>query len=770
VLLYICTTQKSITLESAASPYLKKIVWLIWVLFVASVVFLILHVWAVAVNFNGWYGGMPGLENLTNPKSTLASEVYSADGVLLGKYFRENRSEVTYEQISPNVIKALYATEDVRFDEHSGIDLKGLTTIAFYYFSGKKRGSSTITQQLAKNLFETRGELYDGPLTSVSLFRTPIIKTKEWITAISLERTYTKQEILQMYLNTVDFGANSFGIKSAAKTYFATTPDKLKLEEAAVLVGLLKAPTMYSPVINPERALSRRNTVIDQLKKYDFISSEEALKLETKPIALKYKVENQNQGIATYFREELKKDLIRECKKLNLDLYNDGLKIYTTIDSRLQRYAEAAMAKHMKIMQDKFDKYWGKRNPWVYENGKEIENYLAINGKKTVVYKQLVELYNGNTDSVDIAMRTKKKTQVFTWNGEVEKKFNVYDSIAYYKRFLNASLLSVDPATGAIRAWVGGINYKHFKYDHVKQGKRQPGSCFKPILYAAALDNGYHPCDEFVDAPVTIVNADGVSWSPKNSDDNFSGEKMTLRRGMGLSLNSIAAALIQRIGPKLVVEYARKLGIESELDPVYPLALGASDVSLYELVGAYSVFVNNGNYTKPQYMVRIEDKKGDIIKTFTPIKKEAISEELAWKMVYMLQGSTRERNGTAMGLHRLGNTLKDNEVAAKTGTTSNFSDGWFVGCVKDLVTGIWVGGDERSIHFHSTNEGQGARLAMPMWSYYMDSVYSNPATKITKGRFTRPASVNVELDCAKRKSSMQDSTTIETSEEIINYD
>jgi len=748
---------------------LRKSVWLIWILFGATFTFLVIHVWAVATNFNGWYGGIPGLENLTNPKSTLASEVYSADGVLLGKYFRENRSEVTYDQISPNVIKALYATEDVRFEEHSGIDLKGLVSITYYLAIGKRRGSSTITQQLAKNLFETRGELYDGPLTEVGILRTLIIKTKEWLVAINLERTYTKQEIVQMYLNTVDFGANSFGIKSAAKTYFSTTPDKLTLPEAAVLVGLLKAPTMYSPVINPERALNRRNTVLDQLTKYNFITSEECTALQASPISLKYKVENQNQGIATYFREELKKDLIKECKKLNLDLYNDGLRIYTTIDSRMQRYAEAAMTKHMTFLQDKFEKYWGKRNPWVYENGKEIENFLENNAKRTVIWKQLMEQYSGDSDSVRLALKTKKKMRVFSWKGDIEKDFNVYDSIAYYKRFLQGSLLSVDPLTGYIKAWVGGNNYKHFKYDHVKQGKRQPGSCFKPFLYAAALDNGYHPCDEFTDSPVTIVNADGVSWSPQNSDGNFTGEKMTLRRGIGLSLNSIAAALIQRVGPKMVVDYAKKLGIESELDPVYPLALGSSDVSLYELVGAYSVFVNNGNYTKPQYIIRIENKQGEIIKSFNPEKREAISEELAWKMVYMLQGSTRERNGTALGLHRLGSTLAGNEVAAKTGTTSNFSDGWFVGCTKDLVTGIWVGGDERSIHFHSTNDGQGARLAMPIWSYYMDSVYANPATKITKGRFTKPASVLVELDCAKRKAQLHDSLTIDNSDNQIDY-
>lgn len=710
--------------------------------------------WAYAVSFDvlGLFGAMPSTENLANPKSEIASEVYTEDGVLLGKYFKENRSPAEFDELSPNLLQALFATEDVRYEQHSGIDMKGTMAILWYVIRFDRRGSSTITQQLAKNLFSTRSELYEGLLSGVPGLGTLIIKTKEWITAIKLERTYTKQEILTMYLNTVHFGSNAYGIKTAAKTFFNTTPDKLSLEQSAMLVGVLKAPTMYSPVYNPKRALGRRNTVLDQMEKYDFLTEEQAESLKIRPIDIgQYQVENHNEGYGTYFRTELKKDLQRFCKERGLDLYADGLKIYTTLDSRMQRYAEQALDSHMRYQQGVFFKYWKGRNPWVDENGKEIKDFILNAARRTALFQAYKEQFSGNEDSAIAAFKRPLRTSLFSWKGGKDTLISPWDSIGYTKHFLHGGLMSMDPYSGHIKAWVGGINYKYFKYDHVRQGKRQPGSAFKPIVYATAMDNGFTPCTEMVDAPTTFYNAEtNTYWTPKNSDGNFSGERMTLRKAMAQSINSVAAQVMKKLGPERVVEYAKLLGIESKLDPVPALCLGASDVSVFELVSAYSTFVSGGTWTKPYYIVRITDKNGNVLKDFNPEKKEVISEETAYMMVHMLQGSTRERNGTALGLHRLGKTLQNNEVGGKTGTTSNYSDGWFVGITKQLVTGIWVGGEDRSIHFRSFHLGQGSKMAMPIWSYYMDKVYADNSLGITKGPFKRPKVMNIDLTCSGR--------------------
>lgn len=739
--------QQTQTMNLSQSSKASAIIKWLYFGFLGALSLLVFHILSVSINLFGLYGEMPSLERLTNPKSELATEVYSSDGVMLGKYFNENRSPVTYEQLSPELLKTLYATEDIRFEEHSGIDLKGMSAITYYLLVGKRRGSSTITQQLAKNLFSTRTELYAGPLTDVPMLGTAIIKTKEWITAIKLERSYTKQEIVTMYLNTVDFGSNSFGIKTAAKTFFNTTPSKLNYAQSAVLIGALKAPTLFSPVYNPARALKRRNTVLDQLVKYNFLASEEAEAQKAIPIKLNYNVENQNDGYATYFRAELKKDLLAYCRDNGYNLYSDGLKVYTTIDSRMQRYAEDAIAKHMAFLQAKFFKYWGKRNPWVDENGKEIPNFLDNAAKRSTSWQIYKAQYEDNLDSVKAAFKRKVPMRVYTWKGDRDTVMSPMDSIRYYKYFLHAGLMSMDPKNGHIKAWVGGINYKHFKYDHVRQGKRQPGSCFKPILYATAIENGYKPCNEYLDVPVTIPNADGTSWTPQNSDGKYSGEKLTLRQAIARSINTIAVELLKQVGVNKVVEMAERLEIKSKIDPVPALVLGTSDVSLYELVGAYSVFVNNGQYNKPYYLARIEDKNGAVLQNFTPVSKDVLTPEVAYSMVYMMMGATKEKNGTALGLYRLGQTLYGNEVAAKTGTTSNYSDGWFVGMTRDLVTGIWVGGDDRSIHFHSANDGQGARMAMPVWSYYMDAIYNDPSIGITKGSFVKPNGIQLDLNC-----------------------
>ncbi|HRH35641.1 MAG TPA: transglycosylase domain-containing protein, partial [Catalimonadaceae bacterium] len=567
-----------------------------WLGLLAFFMGITLWTFAVSDDFLGLFGGMPGTENLLNPKSELASEVYSSDGVLLGKYFKENRSPATFEELSPNLIKALYATEDIRFEKHSGIDLKGTLAILWYLIRFDKRGSSTLTQQLAKNLFSTRSELYEGSLSGIPGVRTAIIKTKEWITAVKLERTYTKQEILTMYLNTVHFGSNAYGIKTAARTFFNTTPDKLDVTQSAVLVGVLKAPTLYSPVYNPKRSLARRNTVLEQMEKYDLLTEAEAEILKNKPIDLSnYRVDNHNEGIGTYFRTELKKDLLRYCREHGLDLYADGLKIHTTIDYRMQQYAEQALDSHMRYQQAVFFKYWKGKKPWVDENGTEIKDFILNAARRTPLFAAYKEQFNGNEDSAIMAFKRPVRTTLFSWKGSIDTVISPWDSIGYTKHFLHAGLMSMDPHTGNIKAWVGGINYKFFKYDHVRQGKRQPGSAFKPIVYATAMDNGFTPCTEMVDAPTTFYNKEtNTYWTPKNSDGNYSGERMTLRKAMAQSINSVAAQVIKKLGPDRVVEFAKKLGITSPLDPVPALCLGSSDVSVFELVSAYSTFVSGG--------------------------------------------------------------------------------------------------------------------------------------------------------------------------------
>jgi penicillin-binding protein 1A len=714
---------------------------------------LVVYVWAVSANMFGLFGGMPGLDKLFNPKSELASEVYSVDGVLLGKYFRENRTPAQFSELSPHLIHALLATEDIRFENHSGIDFFGTIAIPFYLAIGKKRGSSTISQQLAKNLFDTRSDAYEGPLTKIPGVGKAIIKTKEWITAIKLERGYTKEEILTMYFNTVDFGSNAYGINTAARTFFGKAPAKLTIPEAALLVGILKGQTVYSPILKPAAALARRNTVLDQMEKYGFLSSTLTDSMKVQPIDLShYKVESHNDGIAPYFRAELRKDLIAFCKERNIDLFSDGLRVYTTVNSRLQRYAEAGMARHMRYLQKEFFKYWRKRNPWADEDGKQIPNFIQHALERSPGFRGVLAQFDGNRDSTMALMRRRIPRSFFSWDGEFRTSASAIDSLRYAKHYLHAGLISMDPSSGAIRAWVGGINFKYFKYDHVRQGKRQPGSAFKPFVYTTALDNGYSPCYELVDAPVSIYLPEtNMYWEPKNSDGHFTGEKVTLRQAMARSINSVAAQLIEKVGVPRVVEYAKRLGITSELDPVPALALGTSDVSLYEMVGAYGAFVNKGNWTKPWYISRIEDKHGNVLQEFNPERRQAISEETAYMMVHMLRGSTQERNGTALGLYHLGNTLPGNEVGGKTGTTSNYSDGWFMGITHDLVTGVWVGGDDRSIHFRSFNMGQGSKMALPIWSYYMDAAYGDPGSGVRKGRFERPKNFSVILDCKQWK-------------------
>ncbi|MDA0315220.1 MAG: transglycosylase domain-containing protein [Bacteroidetes bacterium] len=734
----------------------------LWKAFFGGLVFFIFFVWMVSINFLGLFGALPDFKALENPDSQLASELYSADGVLLGTFARENRSPVTYKELSPNLVQALIATEDERFEEHSGIDLQAMLrvfvkSIILFQDSG---GGSTLSQQTAKNLFKTRTDASSGFLSNIPGLRMLIVKTKEWIVATQLERAYTKNEILTLYLDTSEFGSNAFGIKTAAKTFFNKLPKDLAVQESAVLVGLFKAPTYYSPVFNPENSLIRRNTVLSQMLKNEFLTEAEYDSIIQLPIVLDYQVQNQNQGLATYFREIVKANLIKWSKE-NLksdgtayDLFGDGLKIYVTLDSRMQRYAEESMKEHMKELQKAFFKEMGTREPWINESFQVIPNFIENAVKRTEASQLLKKRYGDRTDSIEFKLNEKKKMKIFSWEGERDTIMSTMDSMRYYKKFLQTGMMTMDPATGHIKAWVGGIDHKYFKFDHVKQGKRQPGSTFKPFVYAAAIENGYSPCYSVVDQPIEVYIPGQPAWSPANADGKFSNQRMTIRKAMAQSVNSVTAYMMKKLSPLIVIETARRLGITSDLEEIPSLALGVNDVNIFEMVGAFGTFVNKGEHTTPYYIDRIEDKNGNLIHQFTPKKKPAMSEEHAYLMTYMLRGGFEESAGTSQGVPS--SIREGNELGGKTGTTQNGSDGWYMGISKDLVSGIWVGGDDRAIHFRSWASGQGAKTARPIWVNFMSKVYGDERLGYTKGPFPRPERpLSIEIDCDKYEFDSQ---------------
>jgi penicillin-binding protein 1A len=738
----------------------KKVVIGLWVITLSIIVFLPLFIYSVNINFLNLYGGMPSLRSLENPKNELASELWSADGQLLGKYFRENRTPVEYEDLSPNLINALIATEDYRFEKHSGIDLRGMGRVlvkSLLMGNSSTGGGSTLSQQLAKILFNTRGKNFEGHLSEVPGIRMLIIKVKEWIVAVKLEQAYTKKEILTMYLNTADYSSNSFGIHVAAKTYFDKEPRELNIQESAMLVGMLQAPSKFNPVRNPNNANHRRNVVLGQMVKYNFLPSNQFDSIKNLPIELKYKVENHNEGIATYFRSEIQKTLLKWANEHGYDLYESGLKIYTTIDSRLQKIAEEALISNMSKLQKTFDEHWKGKNPWIDERYKEIPNFIETVSKRSEYYRLLERKYGKGNDSIEVLMNQPRKMRVFSWEGEIDTLLSPYDSVRYYKRFLQSGFMAMNPRNGHIKVWVGGISHKFFKYDHVKQGKRQPGSTFKPIVYATVIESGYSPCYEVADVPRTYqTHSDPPTWTPQNADGNFTGAKMTIRQALAKSINSVTAQLImEKTTPANVVNMAKRLGIESKLEAVPSLCLGAGgDISLYEMVGAYSTFANEGTWTEPFFISRIEDKNGNIIQEFVPKNIEALNEETAYLMLHMLRGATEEAGGTALGLRGRHPTLfgDENQIGAKTGTTQNGSDGWFIGVTKDLVGGVWVGGDDRSIRFRNWVMGSGSRTAMPIWANFMEKVYADPNLGYKKAPFDRPEKISVEINCDRYKN------------------
>lgn len=748
----------------------RKIIKGIWICFLVLMLGIPLYVLSVSIDLFGLFGGMPSLKAIENPENDLSSELISADGVSLGRYFRYNRSQVTYDQLSPELVNTLLLSEDHRFYEHSGMDFWAYPRVLYGVLTfNNKGGGSTITQQLAKNLYTINPEL-DGHLAKLGkLPRRVIQKTKEWIISIHLEKNFTKEEIITMYLNTSDFSSNAYGIKVAAETYFNKQPADLNLQESAVLVGMLQAPSFYNPQNNPNNALSKRNEVLYKLYNYKYIKTrEEYDSLKALPIELQFAVQNQNQGLATYFRNILRNDLMAWCKEHGYDLWDSGLKIYTTIDSRMQRMAEEAMAEHMSKLQADFVREWKARgrNPWTDEDtGGEIKNFLEKKIRNTDAYRGLVKRYGEGHDSVKIMLTLKKPMRIFTWNGERDTLFSSMDSLAYYKKFLQAGLMSMDPETGAVKAWVGGLNHKFFKYDHVKQSTRQPGSTFKPFVYGTAIEAGFSPCMELLDISPTI-KVPGGTWNPLNADGTRgSGQKLNLRQAMAQSLNSITAQVMQRVGPPNIVDFAKRLGIKSKLDPVPSICLGTSDVSLFEMVAAYCAFVNLGIQIEPYYITRIEDKNGNVIENFVPRTKQALDERTAYKMVYMLQGGVQEAGGTSLGLSR--ELKENNEIGGKTGTTDNASDGWYIGVTHNLVTGVWVGGDERSIRFPNWTFGSGTRSARPIWDKYMVKVYRTPETGYPKGYFRRPSTgLDITLDCSKYANSGGEGEDVQEPEEM----
>ncbi|WP_234733833.1 penicillin-binding protein 1A [Tellurirhabdus bombi] len=758
------------------SPYFKPI-WKLWKVFLYGIAFAIFYIFSIETNFLYLGGEMPSVEELADPKVAQSSEIYSYDKVLIGKFFTENRTPIQYKDLPKHLIDALIATEDVRFYQHSGIDTRSIGRAVYGVLTGNSAGGgSTITQQLAKNLFKTRRKQSRGLLYNIPLVRTLIIKTKEWLMAIKLERNFTKNEILTMYFNTVDFGSNAYGIKTAARTYFRKATDSLSVQESAVLVGLQKATTTYNPLINKEKSRSRRNVVLGQMAKYNYLTAHQADSISALPLRTRYTSDNPYSGPANYFKNAVVAFVEKWGEENGYNLYTDGLKVYTTVDSRIQTYAEDAVSEKMKQLQRTFDNHWKGRSPWTDEKGQEIPDFIDKVAQRTERYKSLQQRFPNEPDSVRYYLYEKKDSMtVFSWKGPQKMYMTPIDSIKYYKRFLQAGMVAMDPKSGFIKAWVGGLDYEFFKYDHVKQGKRQPGSTFKPFVYTTVIDDStinMGPCDRIQDKPFEArytENGEEKVWKPKNSVGYFSYSNMTLRRAMARSVNSITAQLTNEVAsPQEVVQYAHRMGIKSKLAAVPSVGLGSSDVSLYEMVAAYCTFANRGVYTEPLLVTRIEDRTGKVIEEFVPERKQAIREESAFLMLHMLRGGLEESGGTSQNLWSYNLFKNRNEIGGKTGTTSNNSDGWFIGVSRDLVVGAWVGGDDRSIHFRSTDLGEGAKTALPLVGRFLEKVYEDKSVGVFQGPFGKPTITITKnyLNCGpndddEREEDDSDSTDME---------
>lgn len=749
--------------------------------FVSCIAAFFIYLGMVDTNFLWLFGKSPGFSRIMNPETHQASEIYSADGKLIGKFFNENRTPVKFEDVNPTFWKVLVDTEDERFYKHHGIDFTGMLAAAKdMIVHHDARGASTITQQLAKNMFRVRTQYSTGLLGYIPGIKMLVMKSKEWIIATKLELVYDKKDILTMYANTVDFGSNAFGIKTACKTYFNTTPSELTLDQMAVLVGMLKATTYYNPRINPKNSLKRRNIVLSNMLRHNDINRAQYDSISEKPITLNYSVESNYDGKALYYREYLASYLKDWCEENDYDLYSSGLKIYTTLDSRMQEYAEQAAIKQMKIVQRNFKNHWGNEEPWQDENHKVIPGFIEGIAKKLPVYKYLSNKFENSPDSIDYYLNKPHTVKLFDYEkGFIEEQMSTMDSIRYMVHFMHCAFVAMEPQTGAVKAWVGDINFNTWKYDKVT-AMRQPGSTFKLFVYTEAMNQGLTPCDKRRDEYFSMQVFDKkknqeVTWAPTNANGSFSGDSMALKSAFARSINSVAVRLGQEMGISRIVETAHKMGIKSPLDATPALALGSSDINLLELANSYCTIANDGVHHVPVVVTRIVDKDGKVVYTAPTAEEQAIPYRSAFFMQQLLMGGLREPGGTSMSFGGyLGDSYKDTDWGGKTGTSNNHSDAWFMGVSPKLVVGAWVGGEYRCIHFRTGALGQGSRTALPICGYFVQALLSDPNFKQYHAKFGKPkddAILSSMYNCAsyyshsKRDTLQTDSIHVE--EEIM---
>mgnify|MGYP004664123591 FL=1 len=749
--------------------------------FVSCIAAFFIYLGMVDTNFLWLFGKSPGFSRIMNPETHQASEIYSADGKLIGKFFNENRTPVKFEDVNPTFWKVLVDTEDERFYKHHGIDFTGMLAAAKdMIVHHDARGASTITQQLAKNMFRVRTQYSTGLLGYIPGIKMLVMKSKEWIIATKLELVYDKKDILTMYANTVDFGSNAFGIKTACKTYFNTTPSELTLDQMAVLVGMLKATTYYNPRINPKNSLKRRNIVLSNMLRHNDINRAQYDSISAKPITLNYSVESNYDGKALYYREYLANYLKDWCEENDYDLYSSGLKIYTTLDSRMQEYAEQAAIKQMKIVQRNFKNHWGNEEPWQDENHKVIPGFIEGIAKKLPVYKYLSNKFENSPDSIDYYLNKSHTVKLFDYEkGFIEEQMSTMDSIRYMVHFMHCAFVAMEPQTGAVKAWVGDINFNTWKYDKVT-AMRQPGSTFKLFVYTEAMNQGLTPCDKRRDEYFSMQVFDKkknqeVTWAPTNANGSFSGDSMALKSAFARSINSVAVRLGQEMGISRIVETAHKMGIKSPLDATPALALGSSDINLLELANSYCTIANDGVHHEPVVVTRIVDKDGKVVYTAPTAEEQAIPYRSAFFMQQLLMGGLREPGGTSMSFGGyLGDSYKDTDWGGKTGTSNNHSDAWFMGVSPKLVVGAWVGGEYRCIHFRTGALGQGSRTALPICGYFVQALLSDPNFKQYHAKFGKPkddAILSSMYNCAsyyshsKRDTLQTDSIHVE--EEIM---
>lgn len=752
------------------------------VAFVSSTLALFLYLGMVDINFLWLFGKSPGFAQIMHPNTSEASEIYSADNKLIGKYFNENRTPVKYDEVNPQFWHALVDTEDERFYHHFGIDFQGMfAAMKDALIHHDARGASTITQQLAKNMFRVRTQYSTGLIGKIPGIRILVMKSKEWIIALKLEMLYDKKDIITMYANTVDFGSNAFGIKTACKTYFNTTPKNITTEQAAVLVGMLKATTHYNPITNPQNSLRRRNVVLNNMVAHGDLSKQVFDSLSVEPIKLNYSVETNYDGQAKYFREAVADYLKDWCRDNGYDLYSSGLKIYTTIDTRLQKYAEDAAIKQMKQIQRNFNNHWGNRDPWIDENGKVIPNFIEGIAQRQPVYKSLVERFPNNPDSIKYYLNKPHTVKLFDYEkGTIEKELSTMDSIRYMVHFMHCAFLAMEPQTGAVKAWVGDIDFNSWKYDKVT-AMRQPGSTFKLFVYTEAMNQGLTPCDKRRDEYISMQVYDKrkhemTTWTPSNANGSFSGDSMALKSAFARSINSVAVRLGQEMGISRIIETAHKMGIKSPLDDAPSLALGSSDVNLLEMVNAYATVANDGKHHEPVLVTRILDKDGNEVYAVPTGEEQAIPYKSAFLVQQLLESGMREPGGTSMALWGYVGNYRDTDFGGKTGTSNNHSDAWFMGVSPKLVVGAWVGGEYRSIHFRTGALGQGSRTALPICGYFLQAVFKDPTFKHYHSKFPPAKDDDITRDmynCAsyytpvRRDTTHSDSTIVSEGEVML---